>query len=323
MPDIQEGAPMGRGDFRFWTPPAGFTVKVGPEERPVVLPDLPLPLKRQLQTGEAPAADAIGSSLYDYLRQFPDGANNRQYAELLRDAWPHYLADLGAMALMLDHKEVDPPYVKRKINALKILALLEPENAGLHQQIGMACFHLALNYQEMSSSRQHLQQALKHLHLALEHRPGDPASLNLLGQTDFLLGDYPAAARSWRQLHDHLAPSPAREALAARLERITRAGMPDHPLVEELEAVGHALELCGEERFAEARLLLDQLEEQGELPRELPAAEFYYLLGVCRERTGEPAGAFDAFSKALELDSDYQPARDGIERIQGEKGDKA
>jgi len=314
---------MGRLEFRFWTAPPGFTVKVGPEERPVVLPDLPLPLKRKFLNGEAPSVDAIGSSIYDYLRQFPDCAHNRQYAELLRDAWPHYLADLGAMALMLDHKEVDPPYVKRKINALKILALLEPENAGLHQQIGMACFHLALNYQEMSASRQHLQQALKHLHLALAQQPGDMASLNLLGQTDFLLGDYPAAVRSWRQLHDRLAPSPAREALAARLERVNQAGMPDHPLVEELEAVGQALELCGEERFAEARSLLDYLEEQGELPRELPAAEFYYLLGICRERTGEPAGAFDAYRRALELDSSCEPARDGIERIQGKERDQA
>ena len=317
MPDRQQVPAQGLSEFGFWTPPAGYTVKVGPEERPVILPEIALPLQRRFLNADIPSADAIGSSIYDYLRQHPDCSNNRPYAELLRDAWPHYLADLGAMALMLDHKEVDPPYVKRKINALKILALLDRENAGLHQQIGMACFHLALNYQEMSASRRHLQQALKHLQLALERQPGDPVSLNVLGQTDFLLGDYPAAARSWRQLLSCLAPSPAREALAAKLERVEHAAMPDHPLVEELEAVGSALQWCGEGRFSEARSLLDHLEEQGQLPRELPAAEFHFLLGLCRERTKDPAGAFAAYRQALEIDATCQPARDGIERIQG------
>ncbi len=305
-------------EYRFWTPPTGTTVAVGPEERPVPLPTVALPVHRRALLEGAPSADAIGGGVYDYLRQYPDCNHNRIYAELLRDAYPHYLADLGAHVVMLDRKEVDPPYIRRKINYLKILSLLDPDNAGLQQQIGLAWFHLALNYAEMSSSRSHLQQALKHLQLALERQPHDSTTLNVLGQADFLLGDYPAATRSWRLLLDLLEPSPAREALAAKLERITAAGMPEHALVEDLEAVGAALELCGEGAFGEARKLLDRLEERGQLPQELPAAEFYFLLGLCREKTGEAGGAFAAYDQALELDPGYQPALEGRERILGE-----
>ena len=306
-------------DYRFWTPPAGFSVPVGPAETPVELPAVPLPVHREaLEQGE-PTADAIGSGIYDYLRQFPDCRHNRLYAEILRDAFSHYLADLGAQVVMLDRKEVDPPYIKRKINYLKILALLDPDQAGLQQQIGLGWFQLALNYSEMAASRSHLQQALKHLHLALERQPDAPATLNVLGQTDFLLGDFPAAIRSWERLAALLEPSPARDALVEKLERVRGMGMPERALVEELETVGAVLELCGSGDFAAARKVLDLLDEQGSLPRELPAAEFHYLVALCREKTGEVAGAFAAYQQALDLDPDYAPAREGQERIM-EKG---
>ena len=315
MYEYDQPAPTSKLDYRFWTPPPGTTVPVGAEERPVALPNVPLPVHRQALAEGAPSADAIGNGVYDYLRQFPDCNNNRVYAELLRDAYPHFLADLGAHVVMLDHKEVDPPYVKRKINFLKILALLEPDNAGLQQKIGLAWFHLALSYTEMAESRSHLQQTLKHLHRALELQPRDPATLNVLGQADYLLGDYPAAQRSWRQLLERMEHSPAQQALAARVEKLEAAEMPERALVEELEMVGQALELCGHEEFGEGRKLLDELEEQGALPQELPAAEFHFLLGYCREKTGDAAGAFAAYDQALAIDADYQPAIAGRERI--------
>ena len=87
-----------------------------------------------LEAGD-PSDDAIGNGLYDYLREFPDCLRNRSYAELLRDAYPHFLADLGAQILMLDHKEVDSTYIRRKITYMKILALLDSENVGLLQLV--------------------------------------------------------------------------------------------------------------------------------------------------------------------------------------------
>jgi hypothetical protein len=63
--------------------------------------------------------------------------------------------------------------------------------------------------------------------------------------------------------------------------------------------------------------VLDRLEEQGRLPRELPSAEFYYLLGLCREKTDDQAGAFAAYAQALDLDPACAPALDGRERLLG------
>ncbi len=301
--------------FRFWTPPAGARVQVGPDELPVPLPEVPLPIHREQWQEEQPSQDAIGSGLYDYLRQFPDCRHGRTYAGLLRDAFPHYLADLGAQVVMLDRKEVDAPYSRRKINLLKILALLDETNPGLQQQIGLAFFHLALTFAEMASSRRHLHQALSYLLRARDLVPGDLITLNALGQIDFFLGDFPGAVRNWTGVLERIEDGPAREELEARVARIRETEPPDHPLVDDLEQVGAALELCGRGDFAGARIILEGLEEAAVLPAELPSAEFFYLLGLCRARCGEPAGAFEALEKALAIDPEYLPALSEKDRL--------
>jgi Tfp pilus assembly protein PilF len=78
--------------------------------------------------------------------------------------------------------------------------------------------------------------------------------------------------------------------------------------VEDLERVGAALELCGQGDFAGARRILDDLEEVAVFPTELPCAEFYYLLGLCRARTGDHGGSFEALEKALAIDPEFLPA---------------
>lgn len=301
--------------YRFWTPPAGRTVEVGPERTPVPLPGIPLPLHREdLAVGE-PAADAIGRGVYDYLRQYPDCPHNTRYAELLREAYPHYLADMGAGLAMLDHKEVDALYVRRKITGMKILALLDPENAGLWRQMGIAAFDLAMTFTELLRCRPHLLEAMGYLQRVLKLLPGDQAALNYLGQIDFFLGDYPAAARRWSILAARLAGEPAGPALAAKVTRIERGEVPDHPLVDDLEAEGEAMAACGAGDYSGALRILEALEEEGTLPAECPTPEFYYLLGFCRGKTGDAAGSFAAFEQALELDPGYAPALEGKETV--------
>lgn len=302
--------------FRFWTPGPATEIEVGPERRAVILPEIPLPVYRSTLLEGAPGPDDIGRGLYDYLRQVPDCERGREYALLLQEAFPHYLADLGAQLAMLDHKEVDPPYVRRKINGLKVLALLAPTNAGLQQQIGLAWLQLAMSFPEMAASRHHLQQAMVHLGRGERLAPQDPAIQDALGRIDYLLGDFPAARRRWGLALERLEDETAKAAVAEKLERTARLAMPERPLVEEFELVGEALELCGRGDYQQARKRLDDLEERGALPEELPAPEFFYLLGLCRERTGDPGGAFAAYDRALQLDPDYPPAREGCERIQ-------
>lgn len=304
----KENPPEESSSYVFWIPDGKRSLAVGAERLDFPLPALPLPLHgKDLKEGE-PTDAAIGQGVYDYLRQFPECPDNRRYAELLRDAFPHFLADLGSQIVMLEHKEVDAPYLLRKLAYLKIFALLEPENGGLQQQLGMSCYELGMTYAEFRDSRRHLLAALGYLQRSLEQLPGNLTSLNLMGQIDFLIGDYPSAARRWGAVVASLEEGAARQALNARIARIDAREVPEHPLVDDLEEVGAAMELYGSGDLQGALATLEHLEEEGTLPREMPSAEFFYLLGVCRAKTGDAGGAFEALEKALELDPEHPPS---------------
>ncbi len=301
--------------FQLWTPPAGRVVTVGPEAAEVPLPAVPLPIRREDLQGGEPSDDAIGLGIYDYLRHFPDCPHAGDYARLLGDAFPHYVADLGAQIVMLEHKEVDAPYVRRKIAGMKILALLDPDNPWLQQRLGMAQYELALMFTELRDCRRTLLGAMGHLQRSLKHLPDNPTSLNYLGQVDYLLGDYPAAVRRWRGIVDQLENGATREAFAVKIARIESGEVPDHPLVDDLEVVGRAMELYGRGEIEEALMILEQVEEAGALVAELPSAQFHHLLGMCRLRSGDPGTALVALEKALEIDPDYQPAQEAKDQI--------
>ena len=48
---------------------------------------------------------------------------------------------------------------------------------------------------------------------------------------------------------------------------------------------------------------------------ELVSADYYCLLGMCRIKTGDDAGAFEALNKSLELDPDHEMARETMDSI--------
>lgn len=302
--------------FRFWTPSPGRVVLSGAERQPVPVPDCPLPVPSERWGGAGEPDDAaLGEGLYDYLRQYPDCPHNTRYAELLQEAYPHYLADLAAQIVMIDAKAVDAPYVRRKINGLKILALLEPNNPGLWQHLGAASVDLGLMFAELPQSRRHLLAAMGFLQRSLALQAENPAALNLLAQLDYWCGDYPKALRLWQEVLALLPPGCARATLEDRVERIGRGDVPDHPLLDDLEAVGETLTLLAAGDPVAALTILERLEEEGTLLRELPMAEFYQLLGLCRERCGDAGGAFAAYEQALALDHELVPAAEGRERV--------
>jgi len=180
--------------FVFWMPPEDHTIQVVAEQQAVALPHIPLPIKRAdmeaLENAmERPSDNAIGEGVYDYLRQFPECLNNQEYAELLRDGYSHFLADLAAHVVMLDKKEVDPAYVFRKLTYLKILRLLEADNAGLLWQLAHGFYSLALTFTELSQVRRNLLDAMRFAQNLLKLKPEDPSALNLLAEIDILFGD--------------------------------------------------------------------------------------------------------------------------------------
>jgi tetratricopeptide (TPR) repeat protein len=172
----------------------------------------------------------------------------------------------------------------------------------------MACYEVSHMFPELGRSRYHLLAALGYFQRSLKSLPGDLTSLNYLGQIDFILGDYPEAARHWTDVLSVMEEGAARDALRLKLNRIDAQKVPDHPLADDLEAIGEAMKLYGEGRICDARMILDGLEEEGTVAAEFPRTEFYYLLGMCRGKEGETGGAFEAFEKALEIDPDYEPA---------------
>jgi tetratricopeptide (TPR) repeat protein len=270
-------------NYHFWTPETDKTVSVGPDQQQVALPSIPLPIKSELCDADTPPDDVIGVSVYDYLRQFPDCPLNRQYAELLQDAYPHYLADLGSQIVMLDHKDVEAPYVKRKIVSMQILLLLEPENKGLMLQLGINFYELGLMFPELPVCRSHFAKAMQYL-AAVEDDAAAPAMQQAIGE---------------------------------QIESLQVMGQPEKPLLEDLEAIGEAMRLMAGSDIAQAKQILEKLEEENIVPIQFPNPEFYYMLGLCREKTGDIVGAFSSYDEALSIDPDHGPSREGKERVTG------
>lgn len=309
-------SPLDPIEYSFWTPEPKTVVKVGPEEISVFLPQISLPITQADYTeGERPTDKQIGVGVYNYLRRFPDCPFNTAYAKLLKDAYSYYISDLGSQIIMLEAKDVDPPYVRRKINYLKILALLEDDNPRLMMRIGIAYFELALIYSELINVRRELMNAVAWLKKSLLLVPDDMTVLNYLGQSCYLLGDYSAVSRYWQGVISQLPDGASRQTLQQRLERIASEDLPVRPLVEDFELVGVAMEHYHQQEFDDAKLIMDRLEEEGGVPREMPSPDFYYFLGLCREKAADSAGAFQAYSDALDLEADHEAAAEGRERI--------
>lgn len=302
-------------NFRLWHPPQGHIVRTGADLVEFPLPEIPLPILTSEPEAELPSDDAIGSGLYDYLRQFPDCPYNSEYAALLRDAWPHYIADLGAMIVMLDHKEVDAPYIRRKITGLQILLLLDPDNSGLQLQLGISCYDLALNYVELNQCRSHLTRAMQYFSAVNKTTANVPATLNYMAQIDYLLGDYPSAVKRWNRVADLVEDEETRSAVLHRVSSIEGSDIPERPLLVDLESIGEAMTLLAEGDPASARAILERLEEEEVVTTEFPNPEFFSLLAVSRERSGDLSGAQASFARALELDPTHQTSLEGVDRL--------
>lgn len=300
--------------FVFWQPPAGRVIRVGPDQQPMPLPQLPLPIKKS-DMEAVPTDNSVGEGVYDYLRQFPDCLHNTAYAELLSEGYAHFIADLAAHIVMLDKKEVDPAYVYRKLTYLKILHLLEPENTALLWQLFQGFYGLAMTFTELPQVRSHLLNAMRFGQALLKIKADDHAVLNLLAEVDVLFGDYPAAINKYRRMLESLTDHDLAVQIQSRVDHCLELGFPDHPLVDDLEQVGDAMQLYAAKNYRLATELLERLEEDDYFLNEFKSADFFCLLGMCRSKTDDRAGAFDALSTAIEMEPDHEQAREAIESI--------
>ena len=308
--------PLDPVEYRFWLPPEGMTLTTGPDNEEIAVPQIILPLhSADLEKSPEPSEKMIGEGLYDYLRRFPDCPKNDEYAKIIKAAYPFYLADLGSQIIMLEAKEVDPPYIRRKINMLKILALLEPDNFDLLQRVGIAYFEISMIYTELIHVKRELSSARLWLENARRLQSDDIGNLNYLAQICYFSGNYPQAKLYWKIIADKLEEGDSKSELLGRIERIENAQLPPQPMIESLEAIGIAMEHYNIQEHAEACTIMERLEEEGSLPQEMPNPEFFYFLGLCREKTEDLAGAFESFTKTLELNPQHEAAQEGLDRI--------
>jgi len=311
---ISEERPLDPG-YQFYLPPAGRCVTVGADEQEVLLPQIPLPLEFAPDTETEPSDRQLGVSLYNYLRRFPDCPRCSDYAQLLQQAFPYYLTDIASQIIMLEAKDVDAPYVRRKINYLKILLHLNPKNPQLLQKLGIAYFELGMIYVELIHIRREFSHAVTFLQRAVNIDPQDTTTLNVLGQICYLMGDYPAVLRYWQGVVDKIPDCTARQLLRQRISRIADGQHPQCPIIDDLEAIGIATEHFAANEFDAATEIMNRLEEEAIIPEELPSPEFFYFLGLCREKSEELAGAFEAYTKALQVDPEHQASGAAIDRM--------
>ena len=118
-----------------------------------------------------------------------------------------------------------------------------------------------------------------------------------------------------RKLLEVLADESTIAKVESRLETCVEVGFPDHSLVDDLECIGEAMQLYSAGNYSLANELLERLEEDAYFLSEFKSADFLCLLGMCRIKTGDRSGAFDALSQALEITPDHEQARESLETL--------
>jgi len=289
-------------DIRYYTPPAGFVltgrdgmVSLSWDGKP------PIPVRKEdfitISDGALPDYDMVGRGLYQALRQNPECAFAAEYAALLKEAYPHIISELGGQIIMLDAKEVDTPYLDRKIISLKIMALVDPLNAGVQLEI-------ARTYSDKGSRLSSLHQAIsswygaeKALARAVELDPANHLAAYEYGEALYVLGRYEKAAQVWQEISAGLGIAEQRR-IEARIAAILAGKLPLVPPVDYLTAISVAVEANQSGRNDDAAAIIEDVLADPVFAEQFPMNEIYYLLGTCYQEMGMAREAAEAFKRS-------------------------
>jgi tetratricopeptide (TPR) repeat protein len=281
------------------------------------LGDIPVPFlddDYHALAGQYPSYDAVGRGIYHALRANPDCAYGETYARLLQEGYPHFLAELASHIVMLDKKDVDVAYLDRKINYLKIFAMIEPANHSFPLEIGKAYAEKGLSLATLQLATVSLYRAERYLRKALALSPDDVTVRHQLGEISYILGKYDDALSCWRGILTLLGEEDAKK-LERRLARLADGISPRIPVVDYLEAVGAALALHQEGEYEEAAAILQDVLDDAVFREEFCLPQVSYILGVCCVRLGMPRYAEEHFRAALHIDPAYAEARSALAEI--------
>ncbi|MBI2355188.1 MAG: hypothetical protein HYV06_09195 [Deltaproteobacteria bacterium] len=302
MKDVTAIQPTPLDGIRYFTPPEGFVltgrdgrVEIPWEGRP------PIPLLEEdfpvaAESG-APDYDMVGRGIYQALRLNPDCVRAFEYACVLKEAYPHIVSELGGQIIMLDAREVDTPYLDRKINLLKIMALFDPANAGL-------CLEIARTFTEKGSRLATLHQAVtgwygaeRFLKRALELDPADRHAAYEYGEALYVLGRYDRAAEVWAEALPLMQGS-EKARVEARIAAILAGRLPLVPPLDYLTALSLAVEEHHAGRCDEAAAIIEDVLGDPVFAAQFPMNEVYYLLGSCYQEMGMVKEAAEAFKRS-------------------------
>jgi len=288
--------------IRYYTPPTGFVltgrdgmVRIPWDGKP------PIPVMEEnfatITEDTPPNYDMVGRGLYQALRRNPDCAFAAEFAALLKEAYPHIISELGGQIIMLDAKEVDAPYLDRKIISLKIMALIDPLNAGVHLEI-------ARTYSDKGSRLSSLNQAVsswygaeKALARAVELDPANQLAAYEYGEALYVLGRYEKAAQVWQEISAGLGIAEQRR-IEARIAAILAGKLPLVPPVDYLTAISVAVEASQSGRNDDAAAIIEDVLADPVFAEQFPMNEIYYLLGTCYQEMGMAHEAAEAFKRS-------------------------
>ncbi len=298
----QQIQPTPLDGIRYFTPPDDFLLS-GRDGLVSILwenkPPVPL-LEEDFSTAAengAPDYDMVGNGIYQALRLNPDCIGATWYASVLKEAYPHIISELGGQIIMLDAKEVDAPYLDRKINFLKIMALLDPDNAGLPLEIARTYVDKGARLSSMQHAVTCWYAAEKQLKIALGLNPDDHHAAYEYGEALYVLGRYEQAAEVWSELITLLKPA-ERARVEARIAGILAGKIPLVPPVDYLTALSVAVEQHHGGFNDDAAAIIKDVLADPIFAEQFPLDEVYCLLGTCYQEIGLMDEAADAFKRS-------------------------
>lgn len=288
--------------IRYFTPPDGFILsgRDGMVNIPWDgKPPMPL-LTEDFPAGEesvSPDYDMVGRGIYHALRLNPACNGAEEYAAVLKEAYPHIISELGGQIIMLDAKEVDTPYLDRKINFLRIMSLIDPTNAGVHLEIARTYCDKGSRLGTLHQAVNSWYEAEKSLKKSLELDPTNHHAAYEYGEALYVLGRYEQAADVWQQLPGGLN-LPEQRKIETRIAAILTGKLPLVAPVDYLTAVAVAVESHHAGRTDEAAAIIEDVLADPVFAEQFPMNEVYYLLGTCYQEMGMAHEAAEAFKRS-------------------------
>ena len=309
--------------IQYYYPAEGARLDARDGRAVIVYDGIPVPLEvsdfDQLD-GEAPDYDMVGRGIYYALRNNPDCAHNTLYATWLRDAYPHHLAELASLIVMLDRKDVDVSYIDRKICYLKIMSLLEPDSPRIPAEIGSCYLDRGLTMSALHQSTVMLYRAETFLSRAYEMQPADTTVISRLGEVSYLLGRYDRAVQLWEYLLPGMHKADEADHLGKRLKAIRDGKIPKIPPVDYLEAIGVAFACYESGDYEECAAILGDIFDDLVFCEIFPLPEVWFHLGECYRNLSLKEYARECYVAALKRDPGYCDAESALNALDAEGG---